>query len=855
MDSYYDKDDSTLVQMTLLGDKVAFQELVARYERTVQRTAYHVTGCRFSAEDAAQDAFVSAWMNLSTLRESKKFKTWVCSIAKNHARTLQAHYRSAIPNISLDGFENFDLPDTVDSDLFQYSDLHEKIDALNEKIREAVKLHYFSDLSVKEIAKQLSVSEGTVKWRLSEGRKKLREGYGVMETTYNEKESIVLRVMRQVDALKLWLIREDKSGFEAEYKAVLKLIDELPDSKEKSHALADTWMLGAWWIPGQRNDEVYAKIKKAAQDSHNEEVMQSVACYEQGKYQGEDRRSFMLDVQIPYFKENGFWTALGYTWFWLGYDYRCAGQYEKAIEAFKETLKIMPPENEYYANAKSAIYCETKVLKAMHREDLKRVDIHATGEKYRFINGKLYFWTRTGYFISDPKHVGLEETNGLDAFWNLTPFNRLMMDPEMKVGDVIFFELGTAKKTFLSDSEVCNTPAGTFENCHVFEFQGNKHGFTYCKTFICAGVGIVRQEIIRHGVRFVLELSKYHIVGGKGMIPFAPGNRWEYSSATPNPAIRYDLENFFEVTAFENNTATVSSVVYRDLLDYVDSFEGKIKEVKETYCIGLYSDGKLVDVRRPLQRAKELAETKRQKARVQVIEDVMLRILNTDPEFTPDYTEKGFWNAYIGSDISKENGKVKWSGIAGEYIEWGRADVLERRTIEKLELESIKVLYGFFSSIVDSCGFEVWSDEWVPGFTAKTQKPLKEFVVLEDDTVITPAGTFKNCRHICFDLDLTAYFGGKSDCWYAEGIGFVKFTHRIDDHTMAVWQLTEYTGVGEGYFPVADGLYRKYEPDYIGDGYRAALEYTFDSDEQDTCVFCNITGVQRRSDYEKTRSH
>lgn len=838
MDSYYDKDDSTLVQMTLLGDNAAFQELVVRYERAVQGTAYHVTGCRFSAEDAAQDAFVSAWMNLSALRESKKFKTWVCSIAKNHARTLQAHYRSTIPNISLDGFENFDLPDTVDSDLFQYSDLHEKIDALNEKIREAVKLHYFSDLSVKEIAKQLSVSEGTVKWRLSEGRKKLREGYGVMETTYNEKESVVVRVMRQVDALKLWLIREDKSGFEAEYKAVLKLIDELPDSKEKSHALADTWMLGAWWIPGQRNDEVYAKIKKAAQDSHNEEVMQSVACYEQGKYQGEDRRSFMLDVQIPYFKENGFWTALGYTWFWLGYDYRCAGQYEKAIEAFKETLKIMPPENEYYANAKSAIYCETKVLKALQRENFKKVEINATGEKYRFINNKLYFWTQPGYGC-------VEEIPAASIFWNLAACNNLIMDPEMKVGDIITSELGRGKMTFLSNSEVCSTPAGTFENCHVFEFQGDKWGLTYCKTFICAGVGIVRQETVRAGKGFVLELSKYHIVGGEGLIPFAPGNRWEYRSAIPNPAIRYDQEIFFEVTAFEHNTATVSSVICCDLLEYVDNFEGKIEEVEQSYYTGSYNNLKLVDVRRPLQRAKELAETKRQKARVQVIEDVMLRILNTDPEITPDYTEKGRWNFYVCGILTKINGKIQWSQT--DHFEW--------KDCENLGPEGMKMLYCFFDSIVNSCGFGFWSDEWVPGFTAKTQKPLKEFVVLEDDTVITPAGTFKNCRHICFDLDLTSYFGGKSDCWYAEGIGFVKFTHRIDDHTMAVWQLTEYAGVGEGYFPVVDGLYRKYEPDYIGDGYRAALEYTFDSDEQDTCVFCNITGVQRRSDYEKTRSH
>ena len=855
MDSYYDKDDSTLVQMTLLGDNAAFQELVARYERIVQRTAYHVTGCRFSAEDAAQDTFVSAWMNLSALRESKKFKTWVCSIAKNHARMLQAHYRSTIPNISLDEFENFDLPDTVETDVFQYSDLHEKIDALNEKIREAVKLHYFSDLSVKEIAKQLSVSEGTVKWRLSEGRKKLREGYGVMETTYNEKESVVVRVMRQVDALKLWMIREDKSGFEAEYKAVLKLIDELPDSKEKSHALADTWMLGAWWIPGQRNDEVYAKIKKAAIEGHNEEVMQSVAGYEQDKYQGEDRRSFMLDIQIPYFKENGFENALGYTWFWLGCEYQLSGQYEKAIEAFEETLKIMPPENEYYANAKSAIYCATKALKAMHRKNFKKVEISTTGEKYRFVNGKLYFWTQPGYSVVEPKYVGSEETSGFSVFWNLASCNNLMIDPEMKVGDVITSELGTGKLTFLSNSEVCSTPAGTFENCHVFEFQGNNWGLTYCKTFICAGVGIVRQEVLRFSARVVLELSKYHIVGGKGMIPFAPGNRWEYSPATPNPDVLYNQEIFFEVTACGNNSVAISSVAYRDLLEYVDSFEGKIKEAKETYYIGSYNDGKLVDVRSPLQRAKELAQTKRQKARVQVIEDVMLRILNTDPEFTPDYTEKGFWNNYIYNDISKENGKVVWNGTSDEYIEWRCVDILDPKCIEKLGVEGKKVLYVFFDSIVNSCRFGFWSDEWVPGFTAKPQKPLKELVVLEDDTVITPAGTFKNCRHICFDLDLTSYSGGKSDCWYAEGIGFVKFTHRIDDHTMAVYQLTEYTGVGDGYFPVADGLYRKYEPDCIGDGYRASLEYTFVSDEQGTCLLRNATGVQRRSDYEATRSY
>lgn len=833
MNKYDDKDDSTLVQMTLLGDKSAFEELVTRYERAVNGTAYHVTGCRFSADDVAQDAFVSAWMNLSALREREKFGIWVCSIAKNHARTLKAHYRSTIANISLNEFESFDIPDVIDSDIFEYADLHDKVDILSEKIREAIKLHYFSDLSIKEIAKKLSISEGTVKWRLSEGRKQLRKGYGIMEKTYDENESVVARVMRQVEALKLWRIREDKLGFEAEYHTVLELINELHDSRKKSHALADAWLLGAWWIPGQENDEVYSKIKKAAEYGHNEDVMQSVACYESEKYQGEEKRNFMLNTQIPYFKEKGFWSALGYTWFWLGYEYRRIGQYEKAIEAFEETLKIMPPEHEYYANAKSAIYCESKALKAGQREDFKRIDINSTGEKYRFIDGKLYLWSQPGY-------GGSEETCPSCIFWNLAACNNLMYDPEMKVGDVIVSDSGKGKFTFISDTEVCVTPAGTFENCLVFEFKGDAYGLTYCKTFIRTGVGIVRQEAERFNVRRVLDLSKAHIVGGEGIIPFAPGNRWDYSPATPDTAIQYDEEIFFEVTSFKNNAATVAAVNCCETLGYFDTFDGKMAEVIQTYYTGEGDNQKLVDVREPLQRAKELANTNLQKTRVQVAGDVMLRILGTDPEINPDYTEKGLWNFYSCGTLTNKNGRVKF--LQTEHFEW--------KDSVNLGLESRKILYSFFDKIVDSCGMGRWSDEWVPGFTAKPEEPLSEFIVLEDETVITPAGTFENCRHISFDLDLNFYFGGKSECWYAEGIGFVRFTHKFDDGMAAVWHLTEYQGVGEGYFPISDGLYRKYEPDTIGNGYRASLEYTFDSDENGTYVFRNATGVQGRRDYE-----
>ena len=185
-------------------------------------------------------------MNLSSLRERDKFGSWVCSIAKNCARTLEAHYCSTMPDISLDLLENLDLTGSDESGLLgmlsddgKAEEVRQAVSELSEKIREAVSLHYFEGLSVKQIAAKLSLPEGTVKWRLSEGRKQLRKGYGVMEKTYEENEALVARVMRQVEQLKLWRLKNDRSGFEAEYREVLAAVESLADSKEKSHALAD----------------------------------------------------------------------------------------------------------------------------------------------------------------------------------------------------------------------------------------------------------------------------------------------------------------------------------------------------------------------------------------------------------------------------------------------------------------------------------------------------------------------------------------------------------------------------------------------------------------------------------------
>lgn len=94
---YRNQNDETLVMLTLAGEQNAYEVLVTKYQKSVIASALSITRNSFMAEDAAQDAFVTAWMKLDTLKEPQKFASWVCRIAKNCALNMLPRYRSFLP--------------------------------------------------------------------------------------------------------------------------------------------------------------------------------------------------------------------------------------------------------------------------------------------------------------------------------------------------------------------------------------------------------------------------------------------------------------------------------------------------------------------------------------------------------------------------------------------------------------------------------------------------------------------------------------------------------------------------------------------------------------------------------------
>ena len=845
MNQHTEKNDENLVRLTLLGDESAYEELVSRHQRAVMGTAYKVTKNRFSAEDASQDAFVSAWINLSELRDGSKFGSWVCSFAKNCARTLERHYRAAIPDISLDTLDGFEPAE--EDELFaedEYEDVRKAVDLLGEKIRKTVCLHYFEGKSVAEIAEILSVPVGTVKWRLSEGRKQLRKGYGIMEKTYNENESLVSRVMRQVEALKLWQLKNDKTGFEEEYRAVLANVEALADSKEKSSMLADTLLRGYWEVSSEKNKEVFERIKKSAEDSHNEDVMMSVACEEYNKYSGEERIRFMRETQIPYYREGGYPKTLAYIWFWLGYEYREKGEYEEAIRCYEQVMDILTPSDVYYANAKSAIEGEKRSIAAEKNPDVIRYNFDVTGEVYRKIDGKLYFWQQPGYDYNGNSASG-------SLFWNMSICDGMMLDESMKTGDTVTSSDGITL-TYLKNDGACDTPAGHFENCSVYVVDGERYGLTHCETWLCDGIGIVRQIATMHDDSYEWVLSAYKTSGKGGLLPFEAGDRWEYALAEREATGITERKNIFEVTACDAGSVTLSNMNFMAVTGYYDTWEGKTAEARYCYCKNITSDDEILcDVSNAMKRAEELAATKRQKLHTAIANRVMRRIFETDPATNPDYTEKGRWNFFEYDIIKKADGKISYDEFRKDSFEWKDMADCDSDCI------GYKVLYSFFFEILRDAAGCMWSDEWQDGYHYDERKSgryvTKNFNVKGGETVVTPAGTFENCLQVSFDYEAWGYFSGRSEYLFADGVGIVRFEHPYGDGKSAVWQLTEYKGTGEGFFPTNDGLFRRYEAEALSDGWHGSVEYTFDEDESGGVMLKDALGTQDRSCYEKAK--
>ena len=849
---YRNQNDETLVLLTLAGEQDAYEALVSKYQKAVISAAASVTHNSFMAEDAAQDAFVTAWMKLDTLKEPKKFASWVCRIAKNCAIGMLPRYRSFL---SLDESIGFEIEDgsldpeteyiVSDEKSRDSEDLRKTVEGLPEKVGEIIRLHYFEGLSIAEIADRMRISEGTVKSQLHDGRKRIRRELCAMNEKWND--TLVEKVMKKVEELKLWKTKNDKSGFEKVYKSVLAEVEELPESQDKSHALADVLMRGWWWIPGEKNDALFARIRQAAEDGKNEEVMEFICAREDEKVYGGAKIDFILDKQIPRLAEKGFVKAQAREWFWLGHEYFIAKQKEKGREAFMKARSLLSPEDIYYSLALSALETEELVEKNYKDKDTNSYMLTSSAEEFRMIDGKLTYWNFHGVYKGS-MYSGDRTVN--DILRNASRCDGLFF-PNLKIGETFTASDGSTV-TLVSDSETVDTPAGRFENCSLFrvKYFAEWSGESIFNTYYKDGVGIVRHEHISDGILDARSLSSYKIVGGVGLLPLCEGNCWEYVGEYDESCLRATLR--YKISYADGAKAIfVSDVVVERLRYNENSWLDMIEKVRNEYCTDDNDNEKICDVYDAIERAEMLAKTPMEKVHSRVAGATACRILETDPTFNKDYNATGHWNFFEKSFTRKQNGRITIGHNRRWSFEWKNTGGLGRA--------GDPILYNDVLGILQDAANCIWSDEWVVGAAPTVEYVLWERHKVKTDIICeicepitTKAGTFSDCIKLTLDIgglnDGISYRGGKKEYYFARGIGIVKtVNYTFSGACRAVYELTKYEGEGEGYMPIVGGLFRRYDAQGLTDGYEGAVEYTFveDGDGQ-VFIFSDQIGIKHK---------
>jgi RNA polymerase sigma-70 factor (ECF subfamily) len=190
--------DLELVRRAQAGDVEAFGDLVERNRRAVFRAALAAVGSADEADDVAQEAFVTAFQKLAGFRGESSFKTWLLSITwrkaidrrKSVTRWMQ---RLIAPHPTSETGEEWDpmqgLPSGGQSqeDELMTADLQRRlrplIASLPKKLRDALLLAGSGDHSYDEIGRMLGIPTGTVKWRVSEARKVLKQKMAAMGYT------------------------------------------------------------------------------------------------------------------------------------------------------------------------------------------------------------------------------------------------------------------------------------------------------------------------------------------------------------------------------------------------------------------------------------------------------------------------------------------------------------------------------------------------------------------------------------------------------------------------------------------------------------------------------------------------
>ena len=178
-----EKDDVKLIQSSLTGNENAFAMLVGKYQRQVHALAWRKIKDFHIAEEITQDTFLIAYQKLATLRDPNCFAGWLKRITTRQCFRAQRKIRiqmqslddTDIKLIEKIAYSEYIADEQAKAATEARGDIVQRLLArLPERERTVLRLHYFREMTYKEIGRFLGVSTNTVKSRVHRALHRLK---------------------------------------------------------------------------------------------------------------------------------------------------------------------------------------------------------------------------------------------------------------------------------------------------------------------------------------------------------------------------------------------------------------------------------------------------------------------------------------------------------------------------------------------------------------------------------------------------------------------------------------------------------------------------------------------------------
>lgn len=564
------------------GTNKEFEKIVEQNKLLLYSVVYGIAKGA-DADDIVQETFIHAYYNYGTLKDKEKLSSWLCAIARNKAYDAAKRLYRTVSIDTIDRRAHVNSPENIFLRREKSTEIMERISALPEKYREIVLLYYFAEKSISEISQLSDLPEGTVKFRLFEGRKKLKKELIHMmneEKRNIERKNIWENIKKRAEeALSLVRKNDTKSASEIcdeylkeEYdlrslsRSELEILDRLYGAKFKAVRCAEGLKKCMKYL--EKHVEI-AEILGSEKGIMNAYSFYATELSNLGNIEKcEEYRAKAAEIA----KKLGNVKDLADSLYWQAMDLiGKTDDNEENEKLFKEALEKIEIGLSY-----EDILLETDSGKVTHallfaakKAIVRAKDLAKTTGQVSTV--PMIRKTEEGYFLAGQPGFSMGEYCDF-VLRDILYFVNIIDPPlceEMEKGytfqkNTFSFSHEPVKTVFevISMEEDYETPAGIFKNCLHTRYTNEtseKRNFRrngVSDFWFAPNVGIVGYHFKAiSDVEMTLKLSEYKVTPSEQegkcalYLPLEIGNSWSYQAwgANGKPFEKVDYENTFEV--------------------------------------------------------------------------------------------------------------------------------------------------------------------------------------------------------------------------------------------------------------------------------------------------------------------